>query len=196
MFLLSRQACFLTRTSSNGFSLCILHKTKRQQNFKFLTKTMDQPLWKNGNFVGCLTRCFHSWERFVIYIKRFFTIYFYDLLYWDTRRYRVLQRVTGGYRGLHEVARGYKSLEGLRKNIFLTRTSRDTFSWSILYKNQSGRKWWTYFFWKKANFAFFINRCSNSLERLLFHASKTFFSIFFWWTQRTKNFNFLTKNVD
>ena len=31
----------LTRTSPNTFSRCILHKTKRRQNFKSLTKTMD-----------------------------------------------------------------------------------------------------------------------------------------------------------
>ena len=41
MFILSRTACFLRRTSPNTFSQCILHKTKRLQNFKFLTKTMD-----------------------------------------------------------------------------------------------------------------------------------------------------------
>ena len=32
---------FLTRTFPDTFSGCILHKTKRSQNFKFLTKTMD-----------------------------------------------------------------------------------------------------------------------------------------------------------
>ena len=41
MFILSRKACFLRRTSPNTFSRCILHKTKRLQNFKFLTKTME-----------------------------------------------------------------------------------------------------------------------------------------------------------
>ena len=100
MFLSSRQACFLTRTSPNVFSLCILHKTKRQQNFKFLTKSMDQPLSKNGNFLGCLKRCFHSWERFVFYIKRrksFFHDLFLRFIIWG---YKTLQGVTKGYRGL------------------------------------------------------------------------------------------------
>ena len=32
---------FLTRTFPDTFSWCILHKTKRSENFKFLTKTMD-----------------------------------------------------------------------------------------------------------------------------------------------------------
>ena len=31
----------LTRTFPDTFSGCILHKTKRSENFKFLTKTMD-----------------------------------------------------------------------------------------------------------------------------------------------------------
>ena len=46
MFILYRKACFLTRTSPNTFSGCILHKTKRSQNFQFLTKTMDKPFEK------------------------------------------------------------------------------------------------------------------------------------------------------
>ena len=41
LHLLSIGVSFPTRTSSNTFSGCILHKTKRSQNFKFLTKTMD-----------------------------------------------------------------------------------------------------------------------------------------------------------
>ena len=41
LHLLSIKVCFPTRTSPSTFSGCILHKTKRLQNFKFLTKTMD-----------------------------------------------------------------------------------------------------------------------------------------------------------
>ena len=114
MFLSSRQACFLTRTSPNVFSLCILHKKKRQQNFKFLTKSMDQPLSKNGNFLGCLKRCFHSWERFVFYIKRrksFFHDLFLRFILWG---YKTLQGVTKGYRGLLGVTWDYKGLQKLR----------------------------------------------------------------------------------
>ena len=65
-----------------------------------------------------------------------------------TRSYRGLQGVTRGYRGLEKVRRGlqgvtggYKKLQGLtednRRLAFLTSTSPDTFSWSILHKNQS-----------------------------------------------------------
>ena len=50
---------------------------------------------------------------------------------------------TGGYRGLQGVTgrdKGDKGLQGVTKdyrNFFLTRTLPDTFSWSILHKNQS-----------------------------------------------------------
>ena len=61
--------------------------------------------------------------------------------------------VTRGYRGLqglHGVTRGYKGLQGVTggdkkeqwvtkdyRNFSLSRTFPDTFSWSILHKNQS-----------------------------------------------------------
>ena len=51
-----------------------------------------------------------------------------------------LQGVTRGYRGLQGVTGGDKGLQGVTKdyrNFFLTRTFPDTFSCSILHKNQS-----------------------------------------------------------
>ena len=48
----------------------------------------------------------------------------------DARGDRGLQWVTEGYKGLHGVTKDYR-------NFFLTRTFADTFSWSILHKNQS-----------------------------------------------------------
>ena len=79
-----------------------------------------------------------------------------------TRGYRGLQGVTRGYRGLQGVTRGYRGLQGVTRgdrglqrvtggdkgsqgvttdytNFFLTRTFPDTFSWSILHKNESYR---------------------------------------------------------
>ena len=56
-----------------------------------------------------------------------------------TRGYRGLQGVTGGYKGLQGVTGGDMGLQGVTKdysNFFLTRTFPDTFSWSILHKNQ------------------------------------------------------------
>ena len=63
-----------------------------------------------------------------------------------TRAYRGLQGVTRGYKGLQGdtglqgVTRGEKGLQGVTKNfrnVFLTRTFPDSFSWSILHINQS-----------------------------------------------------------
>ena len=57
-----------------------------------------------------------------------------------TWEYRGLQGVTGGYKGLQGVTGGDKALQGVTKyyrNFFLARTLPDTFSWSILDKNQS-----------------------------------------------------------
>ena len=47
-----------------------------------------------------------------------------------TKDYKRLQGVTGGDKGLQWATRDYR-------NFFLTRTFPDTFSWSILHKNQS-----------------------------------------------------------
>ena len=67
-----------------------------------------------------------------------------------TWEYTGLQGVIGGYKGLQGVTRGYKGLRGVTggnkglqgvakdyRNFFLTRTFPDTFSLSILHKNQS-----------------------------------------------------------
>ena len=67
-----------------------------------------------------------------------------------TRGYRGLLGMTSGYRGLQGVTWGYKGLQGVTggdkwlqrvtkdyRNFFLTGTIPDTFSWSILHKNQS-----------------------------------------------------------
>ena len=67
-----------------------------------------------------------------------------------TWEYRGLQGVTGDYRGLQRATGGYKRLQGVTeegkwlqgvtkdyRNFFLTRTFPDTFSRSILHKNES-----------------------------------------------------------
>ena len=57
-----------------------------------------------------------------------------------TGGYKGLQGVTGSYKGLQRVTGCDKELQGVAKdyrNFFLTRTFPDTFSWSILHKNQS-----------------------------------------------------------
>ena len=57
-----------------------------------------------------------------------------------TEGYKGLQGVTGDYKGLQGVTGGDKGLQGVTQdysNFFLTRTFPDSFSWSILLKNES-----------------------------------------------------------
>ena len=66
-----------------------------------------------------------------------------------TWEYMGLRGVTVGFKGLQGVTRGYKGLQGVKRghkgvtkdyrNFFLTRTFPDTFTLSILHKNQSSR---------------------------------------------------------
>ena len=115
MFILCRKACFLTRTSPNTFSGCILHKTKRSKNFKVSTKTMD-PLQK-CQFCGFLKPMFLLFRKAcllyktskIVYSRFIFTIY--DMAIQEvTRGYRGLRGITGGYKGLQGVTGGCKEL--------------------------------------------------------------------------------------
>ena len=52
----------------------------------------------------------------------------------------MLKEVTGAYKGLQGVTWGDKALQGVTKDckiFLLTRRFPNTFSWSILHKNQS-----------------------------------------------------------
>ena len=75
----------------------------------------------------------------IVYARFIFTIYDMEI-HGVTRGYRGLQGRTGGYKGLQGVTGGDLGLrwvtKGYRK-FFLTRTFPDTFSWSILHKNQT-----------------------------------------------------------
>ena len=80
------------------------------------------------------------------YIKRQKSVFHDSFLRFITWAYMGLQGVTGGYKGLQGVWRGDRALQavrggykGLQKTCFLTSKSPDTFSWSILHKNQSWR---------------------------------------------------------
>ena len=59
---------------------------------------------------------------------------------WEYKGYRGLQGVTRGDRGFRGVTGGDKGLQGVSNNytnFLLTRTFPDTFTESILHKNQS-----------------------------------------------------------
>ena len=85
----------------------------------------------------------------IVFLRFIFTIYGMGIQ-GVTRDYKGLQGVTRGYKGLQGATRGYTGLQGVKggdkglqgitkdyRNFFRTRTFPDTFSWSILHKNQS-----------------------------------------------------------
>ena len=68
----------------------------------------------------------------LLFLRFIFTIY--DIaIHGVTRGQRGLQGVTGGDNGLQGVTKDYR-------NVFLTRTFPDTFSWSILHKKSKLKK--------------------------------------------------------
>ena len=85
----------------------------------------------------------------IVFSRFIFTIYDmgiqgvtrgYRRLQGVTGNYKGLQGVTGGYKGLQNVREGDKGLKGVTKgyrNFFLNRTFPDSFSWSVLHKNES-----------------------------------------------------------
>ena len=98
---------------------------------------MDYPLAKNANSVGFQSDVFMVQKGFYLILcktsKIDFSRFIVTIYYMEIQG---LQGMTGDYKGLQEVTAGYK---GLQKNCFLTRTSPDTFSWSILHKHKSLR---------------------------------------------------------
>ena len=116
MFILSKKACSLTRTSPNSFSRCILDKKKRLKKFQIFDQNHWTTRLEKCQFLGFSNRCFHCPERFISYVKGRRSI-FHDLFSGTiTWEYRGLQGVTRGYRGLQKVTGGYKGLPGVTKN--------------------------------------------------------------------------------
>ena len=132
-------------------------------------------------------RCFRCSERLVCYIKRPKSFFHHLLSRSTTWEYRGLQGVTRGYRGLQGVTGGDKGWQLVTKdytNFFLTWTFPDTFTWSILHKNQSWRnlkiltKTMDYPLCKNLNCLFFLNPCLYYLENLFSNENVT--KYFFW----------------
>ena len=178
MFILSRKACFLTRTSPNTFSGCILQKTTPSQNFKFLTKPWTNPfakipiLWVFETDVFSVQKRLFSIQNVE---NRFFTIYFHDLRHGNTGGYKKLQGLKGGYKGLKGVTGGYVGLQGVLTKIM------------------------DYPLCKNTNFAFFLNPCLYCLKRLVFLTRtlpNTSSGHILYKTKRSHNFKFLTKTMD
>ena len=98
---------------------------------------MDEPLWKKCLFGGFFKRMF-SLSRKACLLYKTSKIVFSRFIF--TIYYMTIQRVTRGFKGLQGVTGGYEWLQGVTKysrNFFLTGTFPDTFSRSILHKNQS-----------------------------------------------------------
>ena len=75
---------FRTRTLSDSFSWSILHKNQSWRNLKFLTKTMDSPLWKNSYFAFFINSFFIVFKGFFFYLERQQPL-FLDLLLINTK---------------------------------------------------------------------------------------------------------------
>ena len=112
MFIFSRKASFLTRTSPNTLSGCFLHKTKREQKLKIFDQNHGLTPFETMPILWVFqTLCFCNSERLPCYIKRRKS-YFHDLFSRSmTWEYMGIQ----GYKALQGVARGYKGLQGLQE---------------------------------------------------------------------------------
>ena len=93
-------------------------------------------------FCGLLKAIFDSPEKLVCYTKRgkwFFYCLFSRSIPWGYKDYKGFQGVTGDYKKLQGVTGGYNKLQRVREEYrrlaFLTSTSPDTFSSSIMHKN-------------------------------------------------------------
>ena len=110
MFILSRKACFLTRTSPNTFSGCTLHKTKRKQNSNFAQNHGLTPLEK-CQFCGFLKPMFSLFRKACLLHKTSKIVFHHLFSRSMTWEYRGLPGVTRGYKGLQAVTRGYRGLQ-------------------------------------------------------------------------------------
>ena len=112
MFILSRKACFLTRTSPNIFSGCILYKTKRYTKFQIFDQNHALTTLQKCQFCGFLKPLFLLFRK-ACSLDKTSKIVFHDLFpRFMTWEYRGLQR---GYGGKQGVTRGYKGLQGVTR---------------------------------------------------------------------------------
>ena len=106
MFRLSGKACFLTRTSPNTFSGCILHKRKRSKKFPIFDQNHGLTPLQKCQFCRFLKPMFLLFRKaFLLYktskiVFSRFIFKIYDMgIPGVTRAYRELQGVTRGYKG-------------------------------------------------------------------------------------------------
>ena len=115
MLILSRKACFLTRTSPNTFSGSILHKTKRSQKFQIFDQNHGLTPLQKCQFCGFFKPMFFLFRKAcllyktskIVFSRSIFTIY--DM---------GIQGVTRGYKGWQGVTRGYRGLQRIIETFF------------------------------------------------------------------------------
>ena len=135
IFILSRKACLLTTTSPNTFSGCILHKTKRSQNFKFFAQNHGLIPSQKCHLCGFLKPRFLLFRKACLLYKTSKIVFSRFIFTIQDMGIQTVTRVTAGYRGLEGFTGGYRGLQRIIETFFLTRRLPDTFSWSILHKN-------------------------------------------------------------
>ena len=113
MFILSRKARFLTRTSPTTFSGSILHKTKRSQNFQFLKKNHGLTRLQNCQFCAFLKPMFLLFRKACLLYKTSKIVFSRFIFTVFDMGITGLQGVTGGYKGLQGDTRCYRGWQGV-----------------------------------------------------------------------------------
>ena len=113
MFILSRKACILTRTSRNFFSLGVFcRKRIVNKNSQFFDQIHGLTPFEKFQCCGFLFSLF----RKGCLIYKTSRIVFYDLFSRSmTWEYSGLHEVTGSYKALQGVTGGYKGLQGVTR---------------------------------------------------------------------------------
>ena len=119
MFILSRKACFLTRTSANTFLWVYFALNELLTKYQFFNQIHGLTPLEKYQFCRFLRQMFSLFRKGCFLYKTskmvFLTIYFRDLRHGNTRGYKRLLWVTRGYRWLEEVTRGYLGLLGVTR---------------------------------------------------------------------------------
>ena len=112
MFILSKSACFLTRTSPNTFSACILHKTKRKQNYNFWPTLWTNPFGKMP-ILWVFKPTFSLFRKACLLCKTSKIVFSRSIFRFSNMGIQGLQGVTRGYKGWQLMRRGYRGLQGV-----------------------------------------------------------------------------------
>ena len=99
MFILSRKACFLTRTSPNTFSRCIFAQNETRTKFQIFDHNHGLTPLEKCQFCGFLKPMVSLFRKAFLLYKRSKIVFHYLFSRSMTWEYRGLQAVTGGCKG-------------------------------------------------------------------------------------------------